>query len=79
MSDTIDRTLGRILATQEHIVKQLDSYNIKLDKHIEDDEELDKRLSRLEHSKSYFLGIVASIAVVIPYISDFFLTKIGLK
>ena len=77
--DNIDRTLGRILATQEYIIKQIEQYNNKLDKHIEDDEEVDRRVSKLEHSKSYLLGIVASMSLVIPYASDLLLTKMGLK
>jgi len=75
----VERTLGKILATQEHIIEQLRNYDKKLDEHIDDDRELDRRLSALEHSKSYLLGIVATISIFITYAGDILMTKIGLK
>jgi len=78
-SSDIERTLGRILATQEYIVEQIKNYDRKLDNHLDDDKELDKRLSKLEHNRSYLLGMVAAISFLIPYLSDVIMTKIGLK
>ena len=79
MSDNLERTLGRILATQEHILKTIEEYSERLEGHMKEDRELDKRISTLEHSKTYLLGIVGTIAFIVPYISDLLLTRIGLK
>jgi hypothetical protein len=75
----VERTLGKILATQEYIIKQIEDYNKRLDEHINEDKELDKRLTKIEHNRSYLLGMVAAVSVFVTYAGDIVMTKVGLK
>lgn len=76
--DNLERTLGKILATQEHIVDRIDCFVTRLDEHIKDDRAMERRLDAIEHRMSYATGWIMAVVAGFSLLSGFFLKKIGL-
>ena len=77
--DGMERTLGRIEATQELILKQLESHNKRLESHIEDDNKLMNRVSTMEHTMSKMYGVLIAVVTFFSFSSDIILKYFGLK
>ena len=75
----MERTLGRIEATQELILKQLESHNKRLESHIEDDNKLMNRVSTMEHTMSKMYGVLIAVVTFFSFSSDIILKYFGLK
>ncbi len=72
MSDMndIQRTLGKLLANQE-------SFLAMLEKHIEEDKELTKRITKMETGWAYAGGVIMTVGVAISFIVNAVLKKFG--
>ncbi len=78
-SNELERTLGKILATQDQILEQLKRHHSLFDKHIDDDKQVEKRVELIEKKLSYASGIIVASVAIFSFTSDFILTKLGLK
>lgn len=78
-NDNIERTLGKILATQEHVLEKMNLFNEKLEIHIKDDKELEKRIQKTETRLAYASGIIITSMAILSIFNDFILTKLGIK
>jgi hypothetical protein len=78
MTNGVERTLGKILATQEHIMATLDGFTDRLEAHIKEDKEIERRLDKIEHKLSYAYGVLFAVAGIFSLVSSFFLKKLGL-
>lgn len=74
----IERTLGKILATQEAILSRIDKHDTKLEKHIEDDKVLEKRVVKLESRFMYAAGWVIGLITIFSITSDILLAQLGI-
>lgn len=77
--NNIERTLGKILATQEQILKQLEKHDSKLESHIKEDKKLEQRVGKLENRMMYATGIVITLITIFSITSDVLLAKLGMK
>lgn len=68
----VERTLGKILATQELILKQIETQTEK-------NTDLDERVKKIEIRMSYVAGWAIAIVTGLTLMSDVLLTKIGFK
>lgn len=76
---SVERTLGEILATQKHIVGSLDAFTNRLESHIREDKEIEKRVDKIENKISYATGVTLTFVAFFSLASDLILTKLGLK
>lgn len=79
VNNGVERTLGKILATQERILSQLENYNNELREHIKEDKLIEKRIDKIENKFYYMYGFIAAIVGVFTITSDMLLAKLGLK
>lgn len=79
LGNGVERTLGKILATQENILKELERHNGKLESHIQEDKELINRVTRIEGRFSYMYGFIAAVVFAFSFTSDIILKMIGIK
>ena len=77
--NNIERTLGKILATQEQILKQLEKHDSKLEDHIKEDKQLEQRVDRVESRLMYAAGIAVTLITMFSITSDVLLAKLGMK
>jgi len=78
-TESIERCLGRIEATQNLILKQLESHNNRLEDHIKEDREIARRVDKIEHTISKWSGIAVAVIFVSSFASDYILKILGLK
>ena len=77
--NNVERTLGKILATQELMLVQLEKHNKKLEEHIKEDRELAKRVDKIENKFHYLYGIAATVSTGAGLALHIILTKLGMK
>lgn len=74
----IERTLGKILATNEAILDRIERHDIKLEKHIEEDKIIEKRVIKLESRFMYAAGWVVGLITIFSITSDILLAQFGI-
>ena len=79
LDNGVERTLGKILATQESILKELERHNGRLEEHIKEDKEILQRVNKIEDRFTYLYGFIGAIVFVFSLTSDILLKAIGLK
>ena len=79
LGNGVERTLGKILGTQELILKEVDKVHKRLDKQIEEDKEIERRVQKIETKMSWVAGYALAFITVLTFVSDFVLAKMGLK
>lgn len=75
----VERTLGKILGTQELILKELDKVHKRLDNQIKEDKEIEKRVNKLENRVYWVAGYAVAFITVFTFVSDVVLAKLGMK
>lgn len=75
----VERTLGKILGTQELILKEIDKVHKRLDNQIEEDKQIEKRVGKLETHMSWVAGYAIAIISVLTVVSNVVLAKFGFK
>lgn len=78
-SNGVERTLGKILGTQEIILKEIDKVNKRLDNQMKEDKEIERRVSKIETRMSWVAGYIIAFVTVLTFVSDMVLAKLGFK
>lgn len=75
----VERTLGKILGTQEQILKELEKHNGRLEKHIEEDNILQKKVNKIENKLAYMSGVGVAAIAVFTFGSELVMKAIGFR
>ena len=79
LGNGIERTLGKILGTQDLVLKELDKLDKKICFHIKENKEVERRVDKLENRMMYATGIAVCLLAVFSVTSDVVLAHLGLK
>lgn len=77
--NNIERTLGKILATQEAILSRLEKHDSNLEQHIKEDKQMEQRVNKLENRFMYATGAAVALITVLSVTSDIVLAQLGVK